>query len=104
MQGRESERICLPMASRRTAAEGSLSPLVREITGCQTSIKSESLLFKDGEFIRIINNETPVWRRLRRAVSGGSARGAGEQRDRKMGQIRSCWKRGKFPVLALNEM
>lgn len=36
----------------------SLSPLLREITQCQIAVKSKSLLFKDKEFIRILNRKT----------------------------------------------
>lgn len=36
----------------------SLSPLLCEITQCQIAVKRKSLLFKDKEFIRILNRKT----------------------------------------------
>lgn len=58
----------------------SLSPLLREITRCQISVKSKSLLFEDKEFIRIFNSKIlPVQKLLWRGVPG--CRGAEEKKN-----------------------
>jgi len=64
MQGQESRQPASAQlrAAPVCTAERELSPLLHEITGCQTWIRSKSLLFKGREFIRIINNKAPsVW-------------------------------------------